>query len=672
MLTRRTLIVLLALFALCLSACQKQPATPTGARPAAGPGMSLDESARLAWEREDWTKSELYYGQLLQRGQSSPAERTLWHERYAISALRAGHARGALDALEAWAKADPQARQKPQWKAARAEALALSGDEKGAKKALDSLVKDKSIPADKRLEAAENVAEAALERGPDADAMRLLSSAYGLATTPADKARLEDLTRAKLAPLPAQDLKKLAAAVPQGQENAFPWPMVRFLGAARIAEAGGDAWPAAWQTMRAELSRFAFARPDPLRETLARFEKERGIPSVELALLLPLSGRFAQVGQSIMRGAGAAQWQLSQHGAPVTVSVINTEAPGWIGELAALPAGTAVVGGPVEIDRFRELTASPALSTRSVFAFLPALGEVEEGRDAWRFFGSLEDQIRALVRFSGKDIGITRYAVVYPQDRFGMKAAQIFQEEAAAAGGSVKATVAYNPADPQHWGRTVAEFLRAPGKDPVIQDRPPPPEPAFDAVFVPDGWAQAQIIVPQFHFYEQDQLLFLGPELWSQALSSQHDADTRNFRLAVTPGPWRPESDRPGAQALRQAVDSMGLPSADFWTALGYDFVRFATRLGDLDAAPGASDMNRRLQVAAGMDWSLAPIAWSGDGKARQDLFLFTPGENGLAPADPKALSERLEYVRGKHADRIKYLREKIEADRRKAAEQKK
>ena len=118
-------------------------------------------------------------------------------------------------------------------------------------------------------------------------------------------------------------------------------------------------------------------------------------------------------------------------------------------------------------------------------------------------------------------------------------------------------------------------------------------------------------------------------------------------------------------------MDSMGLPPADFWTALGYDFVRFATRLGDLDAAPEATDMNRRLRSAEGMDWSLAPITWNADGKARQDFFLFTPGENGLAPTDATALAERLEYVRGKHAERIKSLREKIDAARRKAAEQK-
>jgi len=671
MFARRTLILVLALFALSLAACQKSAGPPPGARPAAAPGQSLDEAAAQAWERQDWTKSELYYGQLLQRGQSAPAERLLWHERYALSAVRAGHGRGALDALDAWAKIDPTARQKPAWKAARAEALGLAGDEKAAKKALDSLAKDTSVPREQRLETAENMAAAALERGPDGDAMRFLATAYAQAATPEDKARLEDLTRRHLAPLPAAQVHALAATAPKGQENAFPWPAARFLEAARLAEGNEAPWPGVWQTMRAELTRFPFARPEPWRETLTRFEKERGIPSVDLALLLPLSGRFAAVGGAVMRGAGVAQWQLSQHGAPVTVTVVNTEAPDWLASLAALPKGAAVVGGPLEIERFRDLAASPAASERRVFAFLPSLGEVEEGRDAWRFFGSLEDQIRALVRVASKDLRITRFAVVHPQDRFGMRAAQLFQEEVAAAGGAIRGSTGYNPADPQHWGRTVAEFLRAPGKDPHAQDRPPPPEPPFEAVFVPDGWAQAQIIVPQFHFYEQDQLLFLGPELWSQALSGQRDADTRNFRLSVMPGPWRPDGDSPGARSLRQALEGMALPPADFWTALGYDFVRFAARLGDLKDASGSAAVNSRLAAAAGMDWSLAPILWDAGGRASQSLFLFTPGDGGLVPADPAALAERLEFVRGKHTERVKALREKIEADRRKAAEQK-
>lgn len=667
--TRRTLILVLALLALTLAACQKQAGPPPGAKPSAAPGIPLDDAARRAWENQDWASSETYYGQLLQRGQSSPAERTLWHERLALSALRAGHARPALDALDAWAKADPLARQKPEWKAARAEALGLSGDDKAAKKALDALAKDPGITPEQRLETAENMAATALERGPDADAMRFVSAAYAQAAAPEDKARLEELTRTHLAPLPAPDLAKLAATAPQGQEAAFPWAMARFLEAARLAEAGGTAWPAAWQSMRATLARTSFAAPVPLRETLARLEKRHGIPSTELALLLPLTGRFAPVGNAVLRGAGVAQWQLSQTGAPVTVTVINTEAPDWLAALAALPKDAAVVGGPLQIEHFRELAASQQLAQRRTFAFLPSLSEAEEGRDAWRFFGSLEDQVRALVRISMKDLAVTRFAVVHPQDRFGARAAQLFQEEVAARGGSVRASTSYNPADPQRWGRAVAEFLRAPGKDPHAQDRPPPPEPGFEAVFVPDGWAQAQIIVPQFHFYEQDQLLFLGPELWSQALASQRDADVRSFRLSVMPGPWQPDANTPGAASLRQALEGMALPPPDFWTALGYDFVRFAARLGDVSEASGPADMNRRLQPASQMEWSLAPMAWDAEGKAAQSLFLFTPGEGGLAPSDPAALNERLAFVREKRAERLKALREKIEADRRKARE---
>ncbi|WP_236615111.1 penicillin-binding protein activator [Desulfovibrio sp. X2] len=664
------MIILVALLSLAATGCQKQPATPVGARPAMTPGLPLDDAAAQAWDNQDWDKSELYYGQMLERGQAAPAQRLQWHERYTLSALRAGHARGALEGLDAWAQADPKVRKKPAWRAAQIEILAATGETDSLRKALDSFAADKSIPAGTRFSAVRAAAETGLRQEPDASTLTLLNTAYTLAPTVQDKADLEDTVLSALSPLSADKLQSLAAAAPSGKEWSFPYPQVRFLLAARQADASSEAWAGSWQTMRGVMGRFHFAKPAPWTAILAKFEEKRGVPTIDLTLLLPLSGRFEQVGWSILRGAGAAQWQLSRQGVPVTVHVINTEDRDWLAQLSALPAEATVVGGPLEMERFRQLAASSEFGRRAVFAFMPSLGDVEEGHDAWRFFDSLEDQIRALARISVQDLGIERFAVLYPQERFGMKAAQLFQEEIAAKGGSVTSTGTYYPGDPQRWGRSVAEMLHAPGKDSVTGDRPPPPEPSFQAVFIPDGWAQAQLIVPQFFFYEQDQLLFLGPELWSQAIGAGTDADMHYFGMSVAPGSWWPENPSPGAQALRQNLDSMGLPRPDFWTALGFDFIRFGARLGNLGRDWNSQSLTRRMQSAAQMDWSLAPIAWDDSGKARENLFLFTPADGGLSPTDPQALKERLEFVRGKHDERIKALREKYEADRKKAAGQ--
>lgn len=669
---RRTLHILLVLLLLTvLAGCQKQPARPDGVRPPPSTTQILQDTAEKAYRDGQWSKSELYHGQLLELGQGTPAERSVWNERYVVSALRAGHARNALSGLRAWAEMDPTAPSSPAWQAARIEALHASGDETAALLALDAFLDDSMLPTTTRLELGERVfagfAAAAAAPGLDDRIMTLLSRLAPLARDKQDRLRLEDSAREFFMRLPDDRLAAMAAA--SSPTGPFPEPLASFLHAARVAERTPEAWPAAWQTMRRALTPNAFARPDPLARILARLEDERGVPSVSLALLLPLSGRFENVAWSILRGADAAGWQFASQGAPVSVHVINTESPDWLAEFAALPPGPVVVGGPVEIGRFRELAASNALAGRAVFAFLPSLGDAAEGRDAWRFFGSLDDQISALVNFSMHDLGITRFAVVYPQENFGLRASELFREQVARQGGQVVTQAGYYPTEPARWGRTVAEMLKAPDRDPALSERMPPPDPSFEAVFLPDGWAQAQLLAPHFHFYEQEQLVLLGPELWSQALAASRDVDTRYFRLAATPGPWSSADASPGRLALRQALADMGLGEPDFWTALGFDFVRFAVRLGGFERGFGPSSVNRRLASLNDLEWSLAPITWNASGHARQELFVFTPASSGLAPIDLDAFRARLELTRERQKERVEFLREKLADERRKLRE---
>jgi len=669
---RRTLHILLALLLLTmLAGCQKQPARPDGVRPPPSPERILQDTAEQAYQGGQWSKSELYHGQLLELGQGTPAERSTWSERYVVSALRAGHARNALSGLKAWAEMDPTAPSRPAWQAARIEALHASGDETAALLALDAFLDDSMLPAATRLELGERVFEgfAAAPAAPGLDdrIMTLLSRLAPLARDRDDRLRLEDSAREFFMRLPDDRLAAMAAG--SSPSGPFPEPLASFLHAARLAERIPEAWPAAWQTMRRALTPHAFARPDPLARILARLEDEHGVPSVSLALLLPLSGRFENVGWSILRGADAAGWQFASQGAPVSVHVINTESPDWLAEFAALPPGPVVVGGPLEIGRFRELAASNALAGRVLFGFLPSLGEAAEGREAWRFFGSLDDQISALVRFSMNDLGITRFAVVAPQENFGLRAAALFQEQVARNGGHVTANTTYHPAEPARWGRTVAEMLKAPDRDPALSDRMPPPDPSFQAVFMPDGWAQAQLLAPHFHFYEQEQFVLLGPELWSQALAASREVDTRYFRLAASPGPWSSADTSAGRRSLRQALADMGLGEPDFWTALGFDFVRFGVRLGGFERGFGPPTVNRRLASLDDFEWSLAPITWNENGQAHQELFIFTPASNGLAILDTDAFRARLEQTRERQKERVEFLREKLAEERRKIRE---
>lgn len=156
-------------------------------------------------------------------------------------------------------------------------------------------------------------------------------------------------------------------------------------------------------------------------------------------------------------------------------------------------------------------------------------------------------------------------------------------------------------------------------------------------------------------------MVFLGSALWEQGLSSSKDVETRYFNLAVFPGSWNPFTPTTAAANLTKTLDESGLGKPDLWVGLGYDFVRFASLLGSPEEAVSADDMNQRIQTAQAMDWSIAPIHWTPEGRASQKMFLFTPSSAGFEPLDPASFREKLEQIRQRHEERVKMLEEEYQ-----------
>ena len=99
-------------------------------------------------------------------------------------------------------------------------------------------------------------------------------------------------------------------------------------------------------------------------------------------------------------------------------------------------------------------------------------------------------------------------------------------------------------------------------------------------------------------------------------------------------------------------LDAQKQGPADFWVALGYDFVRLADRLS-LEPGWTPAEVNARLAGLHGMDYSMAPVTWSADGVARQSLYVFTPRKEGKALVDVPGMRESIDKARERRERRI-------------------
>lgn len=643
-------LCLLGLF--LTTGCAVKAPVPSEEKPAAS---RLEQHAAQAWHNEAYERSLRLYHELVQtQDLSAPSAAEAWR-RIAQSAVALERFDLALKGLHRWAQSDPRAQSRWPWHDVYSFTL---GQTQGAKKAnayLRTLVLEDETSWQVRQPAGERLTRIYWQQEAFTDFARVQAALHRAAPTKDAQLRIEAFLRRTVQDAPDDTWQALLQQIGPLTAQKYPDNLLQWIRTIEQLEAGTLEWGAAWHRLAAVVRQGGLAQTKRLEEHLQALREDYGAPKQEIALLLPLDGAYAKFGHGILRGAGAAQWEITRNGGSITVHILNTAAENWAKRLRALPENIQLVGGPLRHGVWDSLPEKRR-NNRAFFTFLPSLSEGEEGQSAWRFFASTEDQSRALVQ-ACNELDIHDIAVLYPRETFGRRMAESFWEQTRNRNATITGLQGYSPDTPTQWSSTVADFLRVPEEKPQSAEAEDDaseqrPEPNFEAVFVPDTLSKAQLMVPNFFYHDEDRLLFLGPRLWSQALAQGEDLEDRYFRLALTPAAWDPGSQRPGVVRLRRELDRAGLPDPDFWTALGYDFVRFAARLDDPTPGVNPTALNRRLHDFSGLSWALAPLQWDPNGRARQELFLFQPVSGGLRPAALDTLHNRLEKTRREHARR--------------------
>jgi ABC-type branched-subunit amino acid transport system substrate-binding protein len=127
-------------------------------------------------------------------------------------------------------------------------------------------------------------------------------------------------------------------------------------------------------------------------------------------------------------------------------------------------------------------------------------------------------QVAAIVPFAIEQLGIERFAILYPDENYGHTFMRLFREEVLDYGAEITGIESYQPdqtdfagqisklakIDLEDWRSNMRH--RRHKKDAVVVD--------FDAVFIPDSSEKAGLIAPQLAFYDIDDVLLLGTNLW--------------------------------------------------------------------------------------------------------------------------------------------------------------
>jgi branched-chain amino acid transport system substrate-binding protein len=353
-----------------------------------------------------------------------------------------------------------------------------------------------------------------------------------------------------------------------------------------------------------------------------------------IGCLLPLSGPYKIYGNRALNGIELAFDEYIRENAqsPIRVVIKDTGSNPYQAMLAVQEIdeeNAAAIIGPI-------ITAEPAAYEAQsrgipIILFTQKENVTRIGDFVFRNFITPEMQVNAMTEFAVKKLGLNRFAILYPDENYGKTFMNLFWDALIAAGGQVAGVESFDPEETdfaESIKKLVGLYYEIP-KDlevsfellPVVSEETDPylngeadpfaffpeffknipelfyqwpqkqygpivteddlkskkigePEPIidFEAVFIPDAPKKAGLIIPQLAFYDIEDVLLIGTNLWHSGnllkMSRQY------VQGAVLPDGFFDGSSSPQVQAFSSTFERTFGTKPEFIEAVAYDSAR--------------------------------------------------------------------------------------------------
>ena len=279
------------------------------------------------------------------------------------------------------------------------------------------------------------------------------------------------------------------------------------------------------------------------QDYLSSLDSLRKVEPKTIGVVLPLTGRSAAVAQRTLRGI---QFGLGLNGSPTSsfrLAVIDSQgnaevARRGVERLVSEDNVIAIIGGLQSKTASAEANQASELGVPTISLSLRQ-GVTEVSPLVFRNTLTAEMQIRRLVRTAMDELGYKRFAVLFPNDAYGVEATNLFWDEVLARGGKITAAQTYSPKETdfrESVERLVGTFFiearteefktrskeineanaqkhrsaRINTKEAVL-----PPMIDFDAIFIPDSMKAFGQISATLAYNEVKNVKLLGTNLWN-------------------------------------------------------------------------------------------------------------------------------------------------------------
>jgi len=295
------------------------------------------------------------------------------------------------------------------------------------------------------------------------------------------------------------------------------------------------------------------------QDILSQLESSKFVESKTIGVVLPLTGKNAAIGQKALRGVEMGLG-LNTPGSGFRLAVMDSEgnpdsARRGVERLVKEDNAIAIVGSLLS-------KTAPAVAAKADELGVPTIGLsqksglTEIGPSVFRNALTSEMQVRYLVRTAMEDYGMKRFAIVYPNDPYGVEYTNLFWDEVLARGGTITSVQVYNPketdfrfaiqrlvgtyyieARADEYKARIAKKEENTEKKKSIrtshEEEILPPIVDFDAVFIPDSAKAMGQIAAFLSFSGVKGVKLMGTNLWNTSGLAKRAGNFANSLIFV-------------------------------------------------------------------------------------------------------------------------------------------
>jgi len=384
-----------------------------------------------------------------------------------------------------------------------------------------------------------------------------------------------------------------------------------------------------------------------------------------IGCLLPLSGPYQSVGYRALKGIELALDRFSAQTDRPQMNIIVKDSGGNPDQTRMvmqelINAKVAAIIGPIVT---AEVAAVEAQENKIPIITLTQKDNITSiGNYVFRNFITPEMQVNAIADFTTASLGLNRFAILYPDETYGITFMNLFWDRLIENGGKVVGLESYNPehtdfAEPikklvglyykiPEDLKEVAEisaeeegdspqdaqadsdqpFDRDSGDKNQARENEKEEEPEaivdFDAIFIPDSPKTAGLIIPQLAFYDVRDVYLLGTNLWHS--NTLIKMAPQYVQGAIMPDGFFAGSAAPAVQDFVKTFEDTYEEKPGFIEAIVYDSAMMLFSVLIQPDLRFKSELKNELLNLVDFAGITGPTYFDENGEAQKQLYLLS------------------------------------------------